>query len=190
MSRLSLIVVAAVTLVFGSSFGADASPVISTFNFTGTCEVAPGNCTGTANGTLVLENYTLGASLSTSNFQSFTYQSTVYSFSFNGAGTGQIVNGIGTGGISGIFGSLPTSPGSLPGPADVFIEISNNGTIFDSGINFWCAGVGCNDDNGTPAVWTETPLPAALPLFATGLGGLGLLGWRRKRKPKANNGCL
>jgi hypothetical protein len=27
-----------------------------------------------------------------------------------------------------------------------------------------------------------TPVPAALPLFATGLGGLGLLGWRRKRK--------
>jgi hypothetical protein len=26
-----------------------------------------------------------------------------------------------------------------------------------------------------------TPLPAALPLFATGLGALGLLGWRRKR---------
>jgi hypothetical protein len=29
------------------------------------------------------------------------------------------------------------------------------------------------------------PLPAALPLFATGLGGLGLLGWRRKRKVHA-----
>jgi hypothetical protein len=27
-----------------------------------------------------------------------------------------------------------------------------------------------------------TPLPAALPLFATGLGVMGLLGWRRKRK--------
>jgi hypothetical protein len=27
-----------------------------------------------------------------------------------------------------------------------------------------------------------TPLPAALPLFATGLGALGLLGWRRKKK--------
>ena len=26
------------------------------------------------------------------------------------------------------------------------------------------------------------PLPAALPLFATGIGALGLLGWRRKRK--------
>jgi hypothetical protein len=27
-----------------------------------------------------------------------------------------------------------------------------------------------------------TPLPATLPLFATGIGALGLLGWRRKRK--------
>lgn len=32
---------------------------------------------------------------------------------------------------------------------------------------------------GTPL---PTPLPAALPLFATGLGMLGLLGWHRKRK--------
>lgn len=30
-----------------------------------------------------------------------------------------------------------------------------------------------------------TPLPAALPLFATGLGGLGLFGWRRKREAAA-----
>ena len=29
------------------------------------------------------------------------------------------------------------------------------------------------------------PLPATLPLFATGLGALGLLGWRRKRKTAA-----
>jgi hypothetical protein len=31
----------------------------------------------------------------------------------------------------------------------------------------------------TPAV---APLPAALPLFTTGVGALGLVGWRRKRK--------
>lgn len=39
--------------------------------------------------------------------------------------------------------------------------------------------------NGTHLTFTaiaETPLPAALPLFATGLGALGLFGWRRKRK--------
>src|SRR5262249_34763776 len=29
-----------------------------------------------------------------------------------------------------------------------------------------------------------TPIPAALPLFATGLGALGLLGWRRKRQAR------
>jgi len=31
-------------------------------------------------------------------------------------------------------------------------------------------------------ITATTPLPATLPLFATGLGALGLLGWRRKRK--------
>ena len=33
----------------------------------------------------------------------------------------------------------------------------------------------------TPLV-SQTPLPGALPLFATGLGALALLGWRRKRR--------
>jgi ribosomal protein L17 len=31
------------------------------------------------------------------------------------------------------------------------------------------------------SVVPTTPIPAALPLFATGLGALGLLAWRRKR---------
>jgi hypothetical protein len=29
------------------------------------------------------------------------------------------------------------------------------------------------------------PVPAALPLFATGLGALGLIGWWRRRKAQA-----
>jgi hypothetical protein len=32
---------------------------------------------------------------------------------------------------------------------------------------------------------SATPLPAAFPLFASGLGVMGLLGWRRKRKNAA-----
>jgi hypothetical protein len=46
-----------------------------------------------------------------------------------------------------------------------------------------------NADLGTVNEYTvvgagtsTTPLPAALPLFASGLSALGLLGWRRKRK--------
>jgi hypothetical protein len=34
---------------------------------------------------------------------------------------------------------------------------------------------------------STTPLPAALPLFASGLGGMGLFGWWRKRKDKRKN---
>ena len=39
-----------------------------------------------------------------------------------------------------------------------------------------------DDIQGISANASAVPLPAALPLFAGGLGGLGLLGWRRKRK--------
>ena len=36
-----------------------------------------------------------------------------------------------------------------------------------------------------PGVPSAIPLPGALPLFATGVVGLGLLGWRKKRKAQA-----
>jgi hypothetical protein len=34
------------------------------------------------------------------------------------------------------------------------------------------------------AIGATTSLPTALPLVATGLGAIGLLGWRRKRKAR------
>ena len=37
----------------------------------------------------------------------------------------------------------------------------------------------------TSDITEVTPIPSALPLFATGLAALGLLGWRRKRKSVA-----
>lgn len=43
--------------------------------------------------------------------------------------------------------------------------------------------IGASSFGGTWEV--VTPLPATLPLFATGLGAMGLLGWRRKRKNAA-----
>jgi hypothetical protein len=49
-----------------------------------------------------------------------------------------------------------------------------------SGLAEACTG-DCN--GGGPGL--ATPLPAALPLFAGGLGVMGLLGWRKKRKAAA-----
>ena len=48
-----------------------------------------------------------------------------------------------------------------------------------------CQGGACGSLTASTSTSPTTPLPAALPLFATGLGALGLLGWRRKRKAPA-----
>ena len=55
-------------------------------------------------------------------------------------------------------------------------------TVFAGGTDANPAAFGPALDNVSVSA---TPLPAALPLFATGLGALGLLGWRRKRKNAA-----
>jgi hypothetical protein len=56
---------------------------------------------------------------------------------------------------------------------DYFIPMGSSGPFLTSGAV----------DGFTTFVTTpQVPLPGALPLFATGLAGLGLLGWRRKRK--------
>ena len=50
---------------------------------------------------------------------------------------------------------------------------------------FFCQACGNYSVTGNSGDIAATPLPATLPLFASGLGALGLLGWRRKRKAQA-----
>jgi hypothetical protein len=72
----------------------------------------------------------------------------------------------------------------IPGEITIADSFFHNGAASD-------AGVVTVDANGdilefqSFASTSDTPLPATLPLFATGLGALGLLGWRRKRKAVA-----
>ncbi len=69
---------------------------------------------------------------------------------------------------------------------DVLANLYSVGSSFylsvDNPGSFWNPG-----DLGTLSVSDPpaTPLPAALPLLATGLGLVGLLGWYRKRKAAA-----
>jgi len=68
----------------------------------------------------------------------------------------------------------------VAGP-DFTLSIIATSTVYNNGGSWnWLPG-GTVTLTGPAA----TPLPAALPLFSTGLGALGLLGWRRKRKNAA-----
>jgi hypothetical protein len=70
-----------------------------------------------------------------------------------------------------LFAALPTSPDTVTGGHVSCLISCPTGELPVSG--------------GSVVAVSAVPLPAALPLFASGLGALGLLGWRRKRKAQA-----
>jgi hypothetical protein len=123
----------------------------------------------------------------------FTFDSPIHSFGIYIAGLGTVLPGSTTFSISnsnGFSANLYTNYSSSTTSFDTplfgglisdtrFTSVSLSGTEADDGIFV---------DNlyyGHAPDVSATPLPAALALFATGIGGLGLLGWRRKRKAQA-----
>jgi hypothetical protein len=85
---------------------------------------------------------------------------------------------------------FPSNPG-FHSVGTLFVDVNAVGGTFQQAVVADFQGL---NDNGTDAFIgsflvrssdQSTPLPAALPLFATALSALGLLGWRRKRKQAA-----
>jgi hypothetical protein len=99
-----------------------------------------------------------------------------------------------------LFGGLTwesaSTVGITPGPLAVVdvtglpgftvdYALTVGGTPFNQWYNSLGNTLNIQSQSDITGDFQATPLPAALPLFATGLGGLGLLGWRRKRKAQA-----
>ena len=101
----------------------------------------------------------------------------------------------------GLFGPTVFEHGTIyagaAGPSAIYTLSGSDGSgtfvadVSGADTNFW----GLAPYRGRPPVSefpifatasvSEVPIPAALPLFATGLGVLGLFGWSRKKKAQA-----
>jgi hypothetical protein len=105
-------------------------------------------------------------------------------------------NSGGPGSFLAAVGYLPK--GNIPFSFDIVFTLANvatsdftaNDSGYIMGLDMCRLGTGTDGCAGTGFVGgllttQPVPLPATLPLFATGLAGLGLLGWRRKRKTVA-----
>jgi hypothetical protein len=92
----------------------------------------------------------------------------------------------GTNGTGSLLSTTGASGNSYIGSDLACFSTTCNQTLFDL-VTFTDAtgtiGSVVLSDSGTAAFeYGATPIPAALPLFATGIGAMGLLGWRRRRK--------
>ena len=151
----------------------------------------------------------IGTLISTLIFLVFASPSHAIVFQFSFSGVEGFLSDLPDNNVGAAFVTVTASPvgglGVYTGNFDIFfvsngaIETANFFSVFAGGfflflgdafmiegmlVNLVQGGGIASSENVTftPVAETETPIPAALPLFATGLAALGLLGWRRKRK--------
>jgi hypothetical protein len=176
---------------------AKAAPI--DYIFTGTAAVTLGGVSSTS-----LTNFELNFFGDTNNVTNdglggFTNIATSAAFTV-GASSGtllgisnQVSSDVLTGGI--IFGQAQPAPAFvLAGLSGVIYDLSTSfpltaglpfqgpGAFFTSLGDLSFDGI---ETMSFEAILSETPVPAALPLFATGLGTIGLLTWRKRKKPAA-----
>jgi hypothetical protein len=145
---------------------------------------------GTATGT----TYVLGIDrgLSTRNFSAVGLGGVTFDSVLTVTGTGTL------GGTDFVTNTAISAPFQISGsnltaviPLSLLPVVGSFTSADQFGWNFWTRG-NVAGNNGladfapdTSDARVVTPLPAALPLFASGAGLLGFLSWRRKRKSAA-----
>jgi len=155
----------ALSALFGLAVIAAPAAAVD-FQFSGICI----DCSGAGEGTLVLKDYTLGDTLTSTNFVSFTYTSNLLSYTLSS--------------VDDLTGSL----GGATGPA--FVVFHGGGYTFDSFVagpfSPWCTGTtgACSSDFGLISSWSlaagTVPEPAMWAVMVLGFGVLGA-GMRRPR---------
>jgi hypothetical protein len=98
------------------------------------------------------------------------------------------------GSLSSNLASVTLPSGGPTAPTDVIVSMNlAAGTyVLDTYLGTCAPGNTCTGGSASDPQYqvlftpvSATPIPAALPLFATGLGALGLVGWRRKRPARS-----
>ena len=88
--------------------------------------------------------------------------------------------------VSGFGCSEGSNPACVWAMELAIFQLTEEQKIYSASLPFPVNYTSTAPGHGSLLVRVEpTPLPAALPLFASGLGALGLLGWKRKRKAAA-----
>lgn len=154
-----------------------ASADTTTFNFTGDCL----DCTN-PQGQLILQNYTDGTALESTELVSFTYTSNLADVSVTSSN------------VLSLEGSLGSTAGSYQFTA-VFSENGQDYTFATDPAGDWCYGLTgtCSEgggsigvDHGTNGVFSPavaaTPEPDSLALLATGFFGVASLARRRMHR--------
>jgi hypothetical protein len=180
--RMALPVIVAAFGVLPFSMAARADVI---FDFSGTCAV---DCSGTATGVVDLSNsYVFGSNITSADFVSLSYASSDFNFTIPAASNPFLAGGLNADGST--TGGLVIAGNSIFASTMGVFLAHNGGSSTDIGSSLTFSLV----SDGTGSVSTDpspapdpTPLPAALPLFLSGLGALGLLGWRRKRNERAS----
>ena len=149
-----------------------------------------GSFTITFDPTQTYTDSTTGISLNSLNIAldsalSFDYSPNAYTADGSNYAAGELV----VGGSSDGAGNVLLESGN----ADFYLQILTVtttpafyqlGYVTSDGSYFYSA-LGSTGGSVSFTPVSTTPLPAALPLFATGVGAMGLFGWRRKRKNAA-----